>query len=383
MRFGRAPGAWPFLGHAVALQRRPLALLDSLPAHGDLVEIRLGPRPAFVLCHPDLARRVLTDFRGFDRAGLGYERVRTAMGNGLATAAQQDHRRQRLVMQPAFRREHLRGYVAVMRREITAAMANWPDGEVIDLVEEMFTLTTTIALRALVSSQLGSEHADRLRRAFDVFLWGIYARAVAYWRGQVSELIDGYRQAGAGPEDRDDLMSRLLAARDEQGQALSATELADQVAVLMLAGGETTSAAVAWSWHLLCGHPDPGRGTRRDRRGPGPGRRGLGAPAPAGPDRPGGARSAAPVPARLGHPADVHPPGQPGAGTSRPVPSWSSAPTSCTAAPTCTPSRTASTPPAGSPRRRNCGRPTSRSARAPRYPRPPAPSWCPAPSRSA
>ena len=51
-------------------------------------------------------------------------------------------------------------------------------------------------------------------------------------------------------------MSRLLAARDEQGRGLSATELADQVAVLMLAGGETTSAAVAWSWHLLCGHPE-------------------------------------------------------------------------------------------------------------------------------
>ena len=48
----------------------------------------------------------------------------------------------------------------------------------------------------------------------------------------------------------------MLAARDEQGPALSATELADQVAVLMLAGGETTSAAVAWSWHLLCGHPE-------------------------------------------------------------------------------------------------------------------------------
>lgn len=51
-------------------------------------------------------------------------------------------------------------------------------------------------------------------------------------------------------------MSRLLAARDEQGRGLSATELADHVAVLMLAGGETTSAAVAWSWHLLCGHPE-------------------------------------------------------------------------------------------------------------------------------
>jgi hypothetical protein len=87
------------------------------------------------------------------------------MGNGLVTAPQQDHRRQRLVMQPAFRHEHLRGYVAVMRQEITAAVATWPDGEMIYLVEEMFTLTTTGRPAGPVSSQLGSEQADRLRRA--------------------------------------------------------------------------------------------------------------------------------------------------------------------------------------------------------------------------
>ncbi|HYZ54886.1 MAG TPA: cytochrome P450 [Streptosporangiaceae bacterium] len=271
MRFGRAPGAWPFLGHVIALRHRPLRLLDSLPAYGDLVEIRLGPRPAFVLCHPDLARQVLTDFHGFDRTGLVYERVRMAMGSGLATATHQDHRRQRLVMQPAFGHEYLRGYVAVMRQEVTAVMDKWQDGDLVDMVDEMFKLTTTVALRALFSSQLGSGEAEQLRQAFDAFLRGIYARAVlpmggrlptpsnrhyaravAHWRGQVNKLINGYRQAGAG---RGDLMSRLLAARDEQGQGMSDKELADQVAVLMLAGGETTSAAVVWSLHLLSGHP--------------------------------------------------------------------------------------------------------------------------------
>jgi hypothetical protein len=60
----------------VALQRRPLALLDSLPAHGDLVEIRLGPRPAYVVCHPGLARQVLTDFR------LSTERAWSTSGSG-------------------------------------------------------------------------------------------------------------------------------------------------------------------------------------------------------------------------------------------------------------------------------------------------------------
>jgi cytochrome P450 len=271
-RFGRAPGAWPLLGHVVVLQRRPLALLDSLPAHGDLVEIRLGPRPAYVVCHPGLARQVLTDFRLFDRTGLVYARVRTAMGNGLASAAHQDHRRQRLIMQPAFRREHLRGYVAVMRQEIAATMQAWHDGDRVDLVDEMFALTTTIALRALFSSHLDPARAEVLRRAFDTFLRGIYtravlplagrlptpgnlryARAVATWRAQVSDLIESYRQSGA---DCGDLMSRLLAARDDEDRGLSDAELADQIAVLMLAGGETTSAAVTWSWHLLTTHPD-------------------------------------------------------------------------------------------------------------------------------
>lgn len=272
----------------------------------------------------------------------------------------------------------------------------------------MFTLTTTIALRVLFSSQLGSEQADRLRGAFDVFLRGIYTRAalrlagrlptpgnrrytgaVAYWRGQVSELIDGYRQAGVGPEDRDDLMSRLLAARDEQGQALSAAELADQVAVLMLAGGETTSAAVAWSWHLLCGHPEIRAAVHAE------------ADAVLGRDVAGwehlprldltarvvreALRLYLPgwvIPRTCTRPASL-------AGRALPpAPSWSSVPTSCTAAPTCTPSRTVSTLPAGSPRRRNSGRPTSPSAPAPPgasgrssdSPRPPSswPPWPPA-----
>jgi hypothetical protein len=62
-----------------ALPRKRRRLTTSRPAHGDLV---------------------LTDLREFDRTGLVYERVRTATGNGLANAAHQDHRRQRLIMQP-------------------------------------------------------------------------------------------------------------------------------------------------------------------------------------------------------------------------------------------------------------------------------------------
>jgi pentalenene oxygenase len=279
-RSGRAPGAWPLLGHTPRLLRRPLEFMGSLPEQGDLVEIRLGPRPAFVLCHPDLARQVLTDLRTFDRTGPVFERTRAALGSGLATASYQDHRRQRLVMQPAFRHEHLRGYVEVMRAEIAAAMDRWRPGERVDLVEEVFALTNAVALKALFSSRVGSREAEELREAFDVFLRGIYARAALPWAGRVpspanrrytrslgrwraivARLIAEYR---AGDGGRDDLMAKLVAARDDEQQAMSDAELSDQVAVLLLAGGETTSAAVAWTLQLLARHPPVLAALRRE-----------------------------------------------------------------------------------------------------------------------
>ena len=84
-------------------ERRPALLL---PAHrrlrlalGNYSASRVLACPpvgsAYLVCHPALARQVQADLRLFDRTGLVYERVRTAMGNGMASAAHQDHRRQR------------------------------------------------------------------------------------------------------------------------------------------------------------------------------------------------------------------------------------------------------------------------------------------------
>jgi pentalenene oxygenase len=58
---GVAPGALPGVGHAWQLRMQPLQFLASLPAHGDLVEIGLGPRRAYVVCHPQLAHHILRD----------------------------------------------------------------------------------------------------------------------------------------------------------------------------------------------------------------------------------------------------------------------------------------------------------------------------------
>jgi cytochrome P450 len=79
-----APGSRPLLGHALPLMRDPLRFLRSLPAHGDLVQVLLGPHPAIVVCDPALARHVLVNDRTFDKGGI-YDVGRQALGSSLIT----------------------------------------------------------------------------------------------------------------------------------------------------------------------------------------------------------------------------------------------------------------------------------------------------------
>ena len=267
-----APGAWPVLGHFVPLRRTPLRFMDSLRAHGDLVKIKVGPLRFLVVCDPVLAHEVVADLRTYDRTGPLYDRVRRAMGNGVASAAHVDHRRQRLIMQPAFHPGHLPGYADVMRRQTTEMLDGWREGDVVDMVDEMFRLTMSIALGALFSTGLDAVESAKLREAFEVFLRGTitqmalqklnrlplpsnrrYQAALRQWREQVSGLIERYRSAGG---EEQDLMARLLAARGDEGEGLTDQELSDQVAVLLIAGAETASAVLTWATYLLCTHPE-------------------------------------------------------------------------------------------------------------------------------
>src|SRR5829696_976578 len=66
--------------------------------------------------------------------------------------------------------------------------------------------------------------------------------------------IDARRRAG-DLEDREDIMSLLMLARDEDGEALSDEELRDQLITLLVAGHETTATGLAWTFDALFRHP--------------------------------------------------------------------------------------------------------------------------------
>ncbi|MFJ8045552.1 pentalenene oxygenase [Kitasatospora sp. NPDC096147] len=272
---GTAPGAVPGVGHAWQMTRSPVRFMTSLAAHGDLVRIRIGPSTAYVPCHPELLRRVLTGDQVYDKGGVFYDRARDVAGNGLVTCPYRDHRRQRRLMQGAFTRPQLRHYAVAMHAEIEHTTGRWRDGQVIDAFPEFYGLALRVVAGTLWSTALDAELTRGVERAFDTVLNGLfrqmflpaplrrlptpanrrYRSALRHLHGVTQGLIAGHRGQEGLESGELDLLGALLASRDEDGGRLTEAEVHDQVITVMAAGTETVAATLAWVFHRLSQHP--------------------------------------------------------------------------------------------------------------------------------
>ncbi|WP_432923368.1 cytochrome P450 [Microbispora sp. CA-135349] len=274
-RFVVAPGALPVLGHAVHLWRRPLEFLAALPPRGDLAEVRLGPRKAYLACHPDVVMWMLQRSRTFDKGGPLFEKARLLVGNGLVASEWEDHRVQRRMLQPAFHHSRMPGYVALMAEEIDEVVGAWREGEPFDVSDAMHALTLRITARTMFATTVGERAVPEVAYCMPVIMRGVYKRMVAPlgWQERIptpgnrrfervrarmhaviAETIEDARRAGT---DRGDLLSILVNARDERtGEGLSDAEVYDQVMTLLIGGTETTGNTMAWVLHLLARHPE-------------------------------------------------------------------------------------------------------------------------------
>ncbi|MCM3923601.1 cytochrome P450 [Frankia sp. AiPs1] len=289
---GTAQGELPLLGHAMRLRNDPLNFLGSLKDAGDLVRIKLGPQTAYVLCHPDLVQQVLLDERTFDKQGPLWDKLRKFTGDGIGTCPFDRHRRQRRIVQPAFHQRHMRHYSEIMIEEAALVTDSWSDGQTIDILDEMYDITTRVMARTLASTHGGMTATTEVCRAMDVVMAGTYQRATSPLRvlerlptpgnrrfedagkrinAAVDAIIRTYREAAAADQpdqadqldpadaegqDWQDILSVMMDGRDDSGHGLTDTELRDQIIILATAGMETTASAISWTFGLLARHPE-------------------------------------------------------------------------------------------------------------------------------
>lgn len=274
---GTAPGIFPFISHGIALARRPLAFLKSLPAYGDLVELRLGPQRAWMVCHPELVHQVLMDPSTFDKGGPLYDRLEKLMGDGLVTCRQDTHRRKRRLLQPDFRPSRIAGYTDLLVDEAEAACHGWRAGQAVPVSAAMMALTTRAISRVLLSDSLDEATAIEVRDCLTVIVRGLFVRTIApidvlfriptpanrrYQRAvdRMHAIIAEAIAERRGSAPRDDVLGTLLAARiEEETPALSDQEVHDHLVTLLLTGVEAPALCLADAFSLLARHPEAER----------------------------------------------------------------------------------------------------------------------------
>jgi cytochrome P450 len=263
----------PFVGNGIAFMRAPLRFLQTMrDRHGDVVKVALGPMEATLVSHPDLVEDILvTRNRLWRKDEYLRTSLRPVLGMGLLSSEGDFWRRQRRLAQPAFHRERIANYGAIMVEHSERLAARWRHGEVRDLHADMMRLTLEIVAQALFGASVGN-HASVVSDSLHVILsrvadpWELffpvikhvpsrkkeYARAIERLDAIIYEMIERRRKSG---EEADDLLSMLLHARDEDGSRMSDVQLRDECMTLFLAGHETTAIALSWTWFLLSKHP--------------------------------------------------------------------------------------------------------------------------------
>jgi cytochrome P450 len=270
------PRGWPVLGMLPAVRRDPIGVFTSAArTFGDVTYFKIGPRRGFLITNPDDVRHVLQDnARNYHKSPL-YEKLRMFLGNGLLTSEDEFWLRQRRIAQPAFHRQRMMALAGVMAEAARDAAARWEPlaaaGKPVDVDEEMMRLTRTVVVRALLGADLGP-FTSTIDDAWTIInqhigesFWALgpdtlptpkyrrFKAARSVLRGAVDHVIAERRR---NLSEGADLLSMLMSARDEEtGETMSDEQLRVEVTTFLLAGQETTSLALTWTWYLLSQHP--------------------------------------------------------------------------------------------------------------------------------
>jgi cytochrome P450 len=306
-----------FTGHAAEFRSRRLSLFVRAALEvGDIGVIRFFNKTALVVSSPELLHEMLVEKAKSFGKSAG---IRTVLypfaGEGLFTSGGDLWKRQRKLMAPLFQPSYMARYAEGMSESITRGIDAWREGEVIEVGKEMTRITMGVVGKALFdldtfgeADELGGEIAalleyisasaatlglmvnmtlveelerlegrvppalekargyllDRLRNISPLPTPGPTRARAAQRRleAMVSRMIQERRAAGLS---RQDLLTKLLAARDEDdGQTMTDKQVRDEVLTLFLAGHETTAVAATWAFYLLSRHPEVERRYREE-----------------------------------------------------------------------------------------------------------------------
>ena len=282
-------------GDLFRFRRAPLPTLSRAWREcGDVVRLRFGAVNPHLVLHPDGVQHVLqTNAKNYDKQTRGFNKLKLALGEGLLTSEGALWRKQRRAIQPAFHKDRVEGFAAIMTEAAASMLDGWDKRseplEAFDVTEEMTALTLDIIARTMFSAELGADSkslaemvtlAGRHINSRITSLTGMldfwerlptpanrrFWAALRHGDALIQKVIERRRGGGSDPLIGD-LLSMLMASRDQDtGEAMSDQQLRDEVVTIFSAGHETTAQALTWTFYLLSTHPEAAQRLRDEVR---------------------------------------------------------------------------------------------------------------------
>jgi cytochrome P450 family 135 len=245
--------------------------------YGDVVTFSSLFDSGFVMVfEPELVKKVFRGSPEVLRAGEANAVLGPVVGeHSVLLLDGAEHLRERKLMLPAFHGERMRAYADVIHEATDKSIESWPVGEPFTLLPQMQSLTLDVIMRAVFGVEAGPRQEElkaRIRALLDpvsrvsvlVFALsrGRFGAGVGRRFEESRRVLDGLiheeivrRRTAEDLEEREDVLSMLLLARDEDGEPMTDRELRDELITLLVAGHETTATGLAWAFELLLRTP--------------------------------------------------------------------------------------------------------------------------------
>jgi cytochrome P450/SAM-dependent methyltransferase len=278
----RAPAAV----NTVRLVQRPLqSLLGWRERYGDVFTVPLLVFGVGVyVSDPSAIREMLTGEQSDLHAGEANAPLSAVLGErSVLTLDGREHLRQRKLLLPPFQGSAIQNLRTVIRDVAAGEIGRWREGERLVMRERMRALTFEVVVRA-VFGVTDTDHIKRLRSTLVSVLdmqavlflpdmlrrdlgrfspWGRFQHRLRAADALIYEEI-ALRRSAADLEDRTDVLSLLLRARDEHDLPMTDVELRDELMTMLLAGHETTATGLAFAFDLLLRNPRVHRRLREE-----------------------------------------------------------------------------------------------------------------------
>lgn len=265
------------LGSAREFLSDPIGQMRKLAQLGDVSSLRLGPKTLYSVCHPELVRQILVDeSKKFQKSPL-IKKLGLVTGNGLLISDGAQWQLQRRIASPIFTPKSVESFHELMRKaslRLVDRWANFADGTEIDMLEEMTWLSIDVLSNCLFSTEsqlnIPKIHAavkivmhETVRRMSSPISMPLFLptqrnrsfkQAMIFLNDLINSILTTKKQQHSMGTD---LLGQWYRSQDrETGYRMSDQEIRDEAMTVFIAGHETISSALTWTFYLLGTAPD-------------------------------------------------------------------------------------------------------------------------------